>query len=206
MRARTLGDLLKAGDRVAVSNITGREASAVTVASQQYCGNIVGGWALGKSGQALEVPGGEPIPVFGTVGELMAGLFNDRLPNKVIAYSPPPAVYGEVKEVVQYGKDVVETIFIITEHVSIEVTAKVAQLCAQANIDVVGCNTLGVINSRDQVRIGAVGGDDPAESFRSGSAAIISKSSGCALMPICVVRSSARSSGKPSGTKRSAVS
>ena len=64
MRAKRLSDLLKAGDRVAVSNITGREAGAVTVASQRYCGNIVGGWALGKGGQALEVPGGEPIPVF----------------------------------------------------------------------------------------------------------------------------------------------
>jgi len=50
MRARRLSDLLKAEDRVAVSNITGREASAVTVASQRYCGNIVGGWALGKGG------------------------------------------------------------------------------------------------------------------------------------------------------------
>ena len=52
MRAKKLSDLLKAGDRIAVSNITGREASTVSVASQKYCGNIVGGWALGK------VPGG----------------------------------------------------------------------------------------------------------------------------------------------------
>lgn len=176
MRARTLSDLLKAGDRVAVSNITGREASAVTVASQKYCGNIAGGWALGKAGQALEVPGGEPIPVFGTVEELMAGLPTDRLPNKVIAYSPPPAVYGEVKEVVEYGRDVVETIFVITEHVSIEVTAKIAQICTDAGIDVLGCNTLGMLDAHDRVRVGAVGGDDPAGSFRPGSAAIFSNS------------------------------
>ena len=58
MRAKTLGDLLKAGDRVAVSNVTGREASAVTAASQKYCGNIVGGWALGKGGRTIEVRGG----------------------------------------------------------------------------------------------------------------------------------------------------
>ena len=36
MRAKNLSDLLKAGDRVAVSNITGREASTVTVISQKY--------------------------------------------------------------------------------------------------------------------------------------------------------------------------
>jgi hypothetical protein len=39
----------------AVSNITGREAGTVTVASQKYCRNIVGGWALGKGGQSLDV-------------------------------------------------------------------------------------------------------------------------------------------------------
>ena len=54
MRAKTLSDLLKASDRVAVSNITGREASVVSIASQKYCRNIVGGWALGKGGQNLE--------------------------------------------------------------------------------------------------------------------------------------------------------
>ena len=138
MRARTLNDLLKAGDRVAVSNVTGREAGTVSVASHRYCGNVVGGWALGKGGQSIEVPGGEPIPVFATVEDLMNGLPQERRPNKIIAYSPPGAVYGDVKEVVEYGRDTVETIFVITEHVSIEVTAKIARLCSQADIDVVG--------------------------------------------------------------------
>ncbi len=71
MRATTLAGLLKPGDRVAVSNITGREAAAVTAASQKYCGNIVGGWALGKGGQSLDVPGGQAIPVFSTAQDLM---------------------------------------------------------------------------------------------------------------------------------------
>ena len=176
MRAAKLSDLLKAGDRVAVSNITGREASMVTVASQTYCGNIVGGWALGKGGQTVEVPGEEPIPVFPTVDELMHGLPAENRPNKVIIYSPPPAVYGEAKGVVEHGRETVETLFIITEHVSVEVSAKIAQLCSEANIDVVGCNSLGMINTHDAVRVGAVGGSDPAESFQPGSVAVISNS------------------------------
>ena len=53
MRAHTLCELLKKGDRVAVSNITGREASKVSEETQKYCGNIVGGWALGKSGETI---------------------------------------------------------------------------------------------------------------------------------------------------------
>jgi succinyl-CoA synthetase alpha subunit/citrate synthase len=176
MRARQLSDLLKAGDRVAVSNITGREASDVTAASQKYCGNVVGGWALGKGGQSLDVPGLEPIPVFPYVQELAKGLEKSKLPNKVVVYSPPSAVYGEVKEIVEHLSGTVETLFIITEHVSIEVTAKIAQMCSEANIDVIGGNSLGMINTRDAVRVGAVGGSDPAESFVPGSAAIISNS------------------------------
>lgn len=176
MRAKNLSDLLKAGDKVAVSNITGREASDVSVVSQKYCGNIVGGWALGKGGQTLDVPGGQNMPVFANVGELVKSLGKKQLPNKVVVYSPPPAVYGEVKEIIDHLGTTVETLYIITEHVSVEVTAKIAQICSQANIDVLGCNSLGMINSHDGVRVGAVGGSDPTESFRAGSAAIISNS------------------------------
>ncbi|MBL7221460.1 MAG: CoA-binding protein, partial [Phycisphaerae bacterium] len=176
MKAAQLSDLLKAGDRIAVSNITGREARGVTVASQQYCRNIVGGWALGKGGQAIDVPGQDPIPVFSTVEELMESLPKKQRPNKVIVYSPPSAVYGEVKGVVEHRNGSIETVFIITENVSIEVSARIAQLCREANIDVLGCNSLGVINTHDAVRAGAVGGDSPAGSFIPGSATIISNS------------------------------
>lgn len=176
MRATTLAGLLKPGDRVAVSNITGREAAAVTAASQKYCGNIVGGWALGKGGRTIEVRGGEPIPVFSTAQDLVKKLPRELLPNKVVVYSPPSAVYGEVKGIVECGEEVVETLFVITEHVSVEVTAKVAAISSEANIDVLGCNTLGMISTHDRVRVGAVGGDRPDESFRPGSAAILSNS------------------------------
>jgi succinyl-CoA synthetase alpha subunit/citrate synthase len=175
MRARELSDLLKKGDRVAVSNITGREASKVCAVSQKYCGNIVGGWALGRDGEVVDTPAG-PIPVFGTFEELLRRSPREAQPNKILVYSPPEAVYGEVKEIVHYGQGVVETIYIITEHVSIEVTAKIHQIAEKADIDVVGCNTLGVINSLERVRIGAVGGENPDESFQPGSAAILSNS------------------------------
>ncbi len=55
---------------MAVSNITGREASKVCAVSQKYCGNIVGGWALGRDGEAVDTAAG-PIPVFGTFEELL---------------------------------------------------------------------------------------------------------------------------------------
>jgi succinyl-CoA synthetase alpha subunit len=176
MRAKSLNDLLQKGDRVAVSNITGREASKVSVISQRYCGNVVAGWALGKAGQIVDVPGVGAIPVFGQFNEMMAGLPEGRRPNKIIVYSPPDAVYGDVKEAVEHCNDCVETIYVITEHVSIEVTAKLRDLAVQSNIDIVGCNTLGIINAHDRVRIGAVGGDSPDETFQKGSVCIMSNS------------------------------
>ncbi len=176
MRARTLADLVKRGDRIAVSNITGREASKVCAVSQGYCNNIVGGWALGRGGEVVQCQKGDPIPVFADCASMMRQLPPEKRPNKVIVYSPPPAVYGDVKETLSYGADCIETIFIITEHVSVEVSAKIHNLAADAGIDVVGCNTLGVINTHDRVRVGAVGGDDPEETFVPGSATILSNS------------------------------
>lgn len=176
MRAKKLSDLLKKGDKVAVSNITGREASKVSIISQIYCGNVVGGWALGKSGQTIDYDTGKAIPVFGTFEELIKSLPENKHPNKIIVYSPPEAVYGEVKEIATWGKDKVETIYVITEHVSIEVTAKIDLIAKESNIDVIGCNTLGLVNTHDGVRVGAVGGDNPKESFRPGKATVISNS------------------------------
>ncbi|NQT85694.1 hypothetical protein HQ560_02960 [bacterium] len=176
MKAKNLSDLLKKGDRVAMSNITGREASQVSVVSQHYANNIVGGWALGKGGQQTEVAGKEPIPVFATCAELYDSLPKAKRPNKVIIYSPPGAVYGEVKEAIEHGNGRLETLFVITENVSVEVTAKIRALCDETGVDVIGCNTLGVINAHDQVRVGAVGGDTPEEAFHPGGATIISNS------------------------------
>jgi succinyl-CoA synthetase alpha subunit len=175
MRAKNLKDLLKKGDRVAVSNITGREARKVSSVSQSYCGNITGGWALGRGGQRVETPVGD-IPVFATFEELLRYTEPEKRPNKILVYSPPEAVYGEVKEIADHGGGLVETIYIVTEHVSIEVTAKIRQITHSMNIDVVGCNTLGIINTREGVRIGAVGGDNPQESFKPGSVTVISNS------------------------------
>jgi len=176
MKANTLRDLLKKGDRVAVSNVTGRESTKVSVVSQLYCDNVVAGWALGKEGKTIPVPKGRDIQVFGQFEELMTRLPKGQEPNKIVVYSPPDAVYGDVKEVIEHGRKHIETIYVITEGVSVEVTAKLRHLCDAEEIDVIGCNTLGVINVHEKVRIGAVGGDSPQETFRSGSACVISNS------------------------------
>ncbi len=176
MKANSLRDLLKEGDRIAVSNITGREALKVSRTSQLYCKNIAAGWALGKGGQAIGIPKGRDIEVFGQFEDLIDTLPEEQKPNKIIVYSPPEAVYGDVKEAIEHGKPYVETIYVITENVSIEVTAKLRRLCDLEGVDIVGCNTLGIINVHERVRVGAVGGDAPDETFLPGSACVISNS------------------------------
>ncbi len=176
MRAQSLADLRKEGDGGAVSNVPGREAAKVSFASQLYCDNIVAGWALGKGGSPQRVPNARDIQVFGQFDDLMDILPEEQQPNKIIVYSPPEAVYGDVKEVAEHGTKSVETIYVITEHVSIEVTAKLRRLCNIEGFDIVGCNTLGIINVHEKVRIGAIGGDSPDENFVPGSACIISNS------------------------------
>jgi succinyl-CoA synthetase alpha subunit/citrate synthase len=176
MRAKTLTDVLRQSDRIAVSNITGREAGNVTEVSQRYAGNIVGGWALGKGGGTIPVERQSSIPVLSDYADLLEHLPRERHPNKIVIYSPPEAVYGEIKNVVKSSVGNVETIFIITENVSIEVSAKIYKLCQSENIDIIGCNTLGVINATEHVRVGAVGGDRPEDTFHPGSATLISNS------------------------------
>jgi len=176
MRAQTLTDILNKTSRAAVSNVTGREASKVTMVTQRYGRNIVGGWALGKGGDQIAVEQHPSIPVFSTYADMLEALPVEQHPNKITIYSPPEAVYGDIKNALSVSSSTVETIFIVTEHVAIEVAAKIHNLCKQRNIDVLGCNTLGVINVHDHVRIGAVGGDQPDETFHPGSATIISNS------------------------------
>jgi succinyl-CoA synthetase alpha subunit len=176
MIAATLSDILRHGDRVAVSNVTGREALKVSLISQQYCGNIVAGWALGKDHEIIKVPGSRDIPVFGQFEDMLKALPRRQRPNKVVVYSPPEAVYGDVKEVVENGAGLISTIFVITEHVSVEVTAKLRRLCDLAGMDILGCNTLGVINAPAGVRVGAIGGETPRETFLPGCVTILSNS------------------------------
>ena len=177
MRAKKLTDLVNRHDRVAVSNITGREARKVSEISQYYGSIIVGGWALGKGGDKIPLDRSHAIPVFADYQDMIETLPEKQHPNKIIIYSPPEAVYGEVKNVVNYPSAIqINTIFIITEHVSVEVAAKIKSICESKGIDVIGCNTLGIINTEDHVRIGAVGGDQPEETFRPGSATLISNS------------------------------
>ena len=66
---KSLSDVAKSHDRVAVLNILGSESRQVTTTSHAFSGgNVVFGTSPGRSGQVLKTPIGD-IPVFNNVRE-----------------------------------------------------------------------------------------------------------------------------------------
>jgi len=89
----------------------------------------------------------------------------------------PAGVRDGVAELVRV-KALLKKIVIITEKVSVR-DAREIRAIGQANgIDIFGANSLGVADSWNRVRIGGLGGNDPAESLRKGSIAVHSNSGG----------------------------
>lgn len=168
----SLEELVTRKSRVCVINILGNESRKVTPVSHEYSGgNVVAGVQYGRSG-VLETRIGN-IPVFRSVREVMQ---NDIRFDIGVIYLPPSAVAQAVSELVTYNHDL-KRIVIVTEKVPSRDSRNMRYLCQEAGVDIVGCNSLGVANVWDHVRVGgALGGDDPAESLKQGSIAIHSNS------------------------------
>ena len=135
-------------------------------------GNVVFGTSPGRGGQKLKSAVGD-IPVFNAVREgLDAGLrFNTG-----VVYLPPAGVRDGVAELARVNPDI-RKIVIVTEKVSVHDAREVRAIGQSYGIDLFGANGLGVADSWNRVRIGgALGGDQPEESLKKGSIAILSNS------------------------------
>ena len=170
----SLAKVATRADRVCVLNILGGGSRDVTPVSHAYSGgNVVFGTSPGRGGQSLATPAGD-IPVFNAVLE---GLEAGHSFNTGIIYLPPAGVRDGVAELVRVNP-LLKKIVIITEKVSVR-DAREVRAIGQANgIDIFGANSLGVADSWNRVRIGGLGGNDPAESLRKGSIAVHSNSGG----------------------------
>jgi succinyl-CoA synthetase alpha subunit len=162
-------------DRVCVLNILGGESSDVTPVSHAYSGgNVEFGTAPGKGGQSLATPAGG-IPVYNNVRE---GLQAGHRFNCGVVYLPPSAARDGVAELVRVNPDL-EKIFVVTEKISVHDAREIRAMGQQAGVDIFGANGLGVVDAWNRVRIGgALGGDNPGDSLRPGSIAILSNSGG----------------------------
>jgi succinyl-CoA synthetase alpha subunit len=171
----SLADVATREDRVCVLNIMGGESSDVTPVGHAYSGgNVVFGTSPGRRGQVLDTPAG-PIPVYNNVRE---GLEAGHRFNCGVVYLPPSAADDGVVELVRVNPEL-NKIFIPTEKMSVHDAREIRALAQLNGIDIFGGNSLGVADAWNQVRIGgALGGDNPSDTLKKGSIAILSNSGG----------------------------
>ena len=169
----SLAQIATREDRVCVLNILGGESRDVTPVGHEYSGgNVVFGTSPGRRGQVLETKIGD-IPVYNNVRE---GLEDGHRFNCGVVYLPPPAARDGVAELIRVNPEI-KKIFIVTEKMSVHDAREIRAMAQLTGVDVFGANSLGVADAWNKVRIGgALGGDDPAETLKQGSIAILSNS------------------------------
>lgn len=171
----SLAQIATREDRVCVLNILGGESSEVTPVSHAWSGgNVVFGTSPGRGGQMMETPAGN-IPVYNNVRE---GLAAGHRFNCGVVYLPPSAADDGVVELIRVNPDL-RKIFIVTEKMSVHDAREIRAMAQQNGVDIFGGNSLGVADAWNQVRIGgALGGDNPGDTLKKGSIAILSNSGG----------------------------
>jgi succinyl-CoA synthetase alpha subunit len=172
---QSLSQVATRADRVCVLNILGGESSDVTPVGHVYSGgNVVFGTSPGRGGQVMETAVGN-IPIYNNVRE---GLDAGHRFNCGVVYLPPSAADDGVVELVRVNPEL-KKVFIPTEKMSVHDAREVRAMAQQHGIDIFGGNSLGVADAWNQVRIGgALGGDNPGDTLRKGSIAILSNSGG----------------------------
>lgn len=157
--------LIDENTRVIVQGITGREASFVTRQMLEYGTKVVAGVTPGKGGQ--EVHG---VPVYDTVKEAVE---NHDI-NTSLIYVPPAFAKDAVLEAIDNG---IKLIVIITEHIPVHDAMKLYHYAKKKGARIIGPNSVGIITP-GKVKMGAIGGDNPARAFKPGNVGIISRSGG----------------------------
>src|SRR5438128_6820232 len=171
----SLAQIATRQDRVCVLNILGGESSEVTPAGHEYSGgNVVFGTSPGRGGQLLETKIGN-IPVYNNVRE---GLAAGHRFNCGVVYLPPSAARDGVAELIRVNPEL-KKVFIVTEKISVHDAREIRAMGQQNAVDIFGANCLGVADSWNQVRLGGcLGGDNPGDTLKKGSIAILSNSVG----------------------------
>jgi len=158
--------LIDKNSKIAIQGITGREATMVTKHTLAYGTKIVAGVTPGREGQDVE-----GVPVYDTLKRAC----EKHDINTSVIYVPPAFAYDAVMEAI--GNEI-KLISIITERVPKQDVVRMLLAAKNAGCTVVGPNSVGIINPKDRVKIGAIGGDNPDRCFRPGEVGVISRSGG----------------------------
>ena len=148
-----------------VQGITGGQARFDTEWCIKYGTRIVGGVTPGRGGEAVH-----GVPVFDTVRRAVAA----QDVNASVIYVPGLAVKSAVLEAIAAG---IKLILVTAEYVPHHDVAYIKAAARRAGVQLVGCNTNGVI-SPGKSKLGGVGGMNPDEMYAPGHVGICSRSGG----------------------------
>ena len=158
--------LLDKSSRIAIQGITGREASMVAKHALAYGTRILAGVTPGKAGQSVD-----GVPVYDTVQSAC----REHDLNTTVVYVPPPFAYDAVMEAIGNR---IKLIVVVTERVPRHDVSKFLVAAREAGSIIIGPNSVGVVTPVDRVKVGAIGGNDPARCFVPGPVGVISRSGG----------------------------
>jgi succinyl-CoA synthetase alpha subunit len=158
--------LIDKNSRIVIQGITGREATMVTRHTLDYGTRVLAGVTPGKKGQ--DVYG---VPVYNTVREAV----EEHQVNTSLIVVPPAFALDAVREAIDNG---IKVMVVTTENIPQLDTIKMLHLARQNGVRIIGPNTVGLINPKDRVKLGSIGGDNPDRCFVPGHVGVISRSGG----------------------------
>lgn len=158
--------LINQNTRMAVQGITGREASMIVSHTLAYGTKIFAGITPGKGGQNVH-----GVPVYDTVGEAV----KKHDINASLVVVPPAFALDAVLEAISNG---IKLIVVTTENIPQHDAIKLLYAARKENVTIIGPNTVGLINPKDRIKMGSIGGDRPERCFVPGNVGVISRSGG----------------------------
>lgn len=147
--------------------VTGSEGSRGLQTMLDYGTKVIGGVTPGKGGQ--EILG---VPVFNSINDLK-GKFGEI--DATVIYVPPLFVKAAAIEALESG---IKFILIFTEKVPTSDAAYIYALAREKGANIIGPSSVGLINPKQRLKIGSIGGATPDRVFLPGNICIISKSGG----------------------------
>lgn len=152
--------------RAMVQGVTGKEAQRAVQDMLAYGTSVTCGVTPGKGGQTVG-----DIPVFDTVAEAKR---HDPAIEVSCIYVPPLMAKDACVEAIDAG---IALIILITENVPIQDAAYIVRYARSNGASLLGPSSVGLIVP-GEVKLGSIGGSNPAETFTPGGVAVLSKSGG----------------------------
>ncbi|PJA89798.1 MAG: succinate--CoA ligase subunit alpha [Candidatus Magasanikbacteria bacterium CG_4_9_14_3_um_filter_32_9] len=157
--------LLPKNAKIIAQGLTGSEGSRSLPWVLKYGTNIIAGVTPGKGGQKIQ-----DIPIFNSVKEAIKE-FGEI--DGSVQFVPPNFVKKATIEAIEAG---IKFVLIGAEKVPTKDASYIYEFAKNNGANVVGPNSIGIINPTKKLKLGLIGGGNPSRMFVPGEIAVISKS------------------------------